>query len=115
MVGGGEVNGRADKAARREPSGPFPPGQRLYVRHGFEATEFVMALHNQSQGGLAVRRAPTEVRVARGNGFTAGSAASTTISGDRAGGGEDAARLIVPAGPPGWPSTKARGEFKHGD
>jgi hypothetical protein len=30
-------------------------------------TEFVVALHNQPQGGLAVRRAPTEVRVARGN------------------------------------------------
>jgi hypothetical protein len=30
-------------------------------------TEFVVALHNQPQGGLAMRRAPTEVRVARGN------------------------------------------------
>jgi hypothetical protein len=27
----------------------------------------VVALHNQPQGGLAMRRAPTEVRVARGN------------------------------------------------
>jgi hypothetical protein len=38
-------------------------------------TEFVVALHNQPQGGLAMRRAPTEVRVARGgaggySGFT---------------------------------------------
>ncbi len=31
-------------------------------------TEFVVALHNQPQGGLAIRRAPTEVRVARGGG-----------------------------------------------
>jgi hypothetical protein len=30
-------------------------------------TEFVVALHNQPQGGLAMRRAPTGVRVARGN------------------------------------------------
>ena len=30
-------------------------------------TEFVVALHNQPQGGLAMRRAPTEIRVARGN------------------------------------------------
>ena len=30
-------------------------------------TEFVVALHNQPQGGLAMRRAPTEVRVARAN------------------------------------------------
>jgi hypothetical protein len=30
-------------------------------------TEFVVALHNQPQGGLAMRRAPTEMRVARGN------------------------------------------------
>jgi hypothetical protein len=30
-------------------------------------TEFVVALHNQPQGGLAMRRAPTEVRVARGS------------------------------------------------
>ena len=30
-------------------------------------TEFVVALHNQPQGGLAMRRASTEVRVARGN------------------------------------------------
>src|SRR5271155_4939924 len=30
-------------------------------------TEFVVALHNQPQGGLAMRRAPTEVRVAHGN------------------------------------------------
>jgi lipoprotein-anchoring transpeptidase ErfK/SrfK len=29
-------------------------------------TEFVVALHNQPQGGLAMRRAPTEGRVARG-------------------------------------------------
>jgi hypothetical protein len=27
----------------------------------------MVALHNQPQGGLAMRRAPTEVRVARGN------------------------------------------------
>jgi hypothetical protein len=35
-------------------------------------TEFVVALHNQPQGGLAMRRAPTEARVARGgySGFT---------------------------------------------
>ena len=32
-----------------------------------KGTEFVVALHNQPQGGLAMRRAPTEVRVARGN------------------------------------------------
>jgi hypothetical protein len=31
-------------------------------------TEFVVALHNQPQGGLAMRRAPA-VRVARGNGW----------------------------------------------
>jgi lipoprotein-anchoring transpeptidase ErfK/SrfK len=30
-------------------------------------TEFVVALHNQPQGGLAMRRTSTEVRVARGN------------------------------------------------
>src|SRR5499427_8971006 len=30
-------------------------------------TEFVVALHNQPQGGLAMRRPPAEVRVARGN------------------------------------------------
>ena len=30
-------------------------------------TEFVVALHNQPQGGLAMRRAPADVRVARGN------------------------------------------------
>ncbi len=30
-------------------------------------TEFVVALHNQPQGGLAMRRAPTEARVARAN------------------------------------------------
>ena len=30
-------------------------------------TEFVVALHNQPQGGLAMRRPPPEVRVARGN------------------------------------------------
>jgi hypothetical protein len=35
-------------------------------------TEFVVALHNQPQGGLAMRRAPTEVRVARGNGWDDG-------------------------------------------
>jgi hypothetical protein len=34
-------------------------------------TEFVVALHNQPQGGLAMRRAPTEVRVARHNPGTA--------------------------------------------
>jgi lipoprotein-anchoring transpeptidase ErfK/SrfK len=35
-------------------------------------TEFVVALHNQPQGGLAMRRAPADTRVARGNdaGFT---------------------------------------------
>ena len=35
-------------------------------------TEFVVALHNQPQGGLAMRKTPTNVRVARGNdaGFT---------------------------------------------
>ena len=32
-------------------------------------TEFVVALHNQPQGGLAMRRAPADVRVARGNGW----------------------------------------------
>ena len=31
-------------------------------------TEFVVALHNQPQGGLAMRRAPTDVRFARGGG-----------------------------------------------
>jgi hypothetical protein len=30
-------------------------------------TEFVVALHNQPQGGLAMRRAPADVRIARGN------------------------------------------------
>ena len=30
-------------------------------------TEFIVALHNQPQGGLAMRRAPTGVRVARSN------------------------------------------------
>jgi hypothetical protein len=30
-------------------------------------TEFVVALHNQPQGGLAMRRAPTDVRFARGS------------------------------------------------
>jgi hypothetical protein len=30
-------------------------------------TEFVVALHNQPQGGLVMRRTPTDVRVARGN------------------------------------------------
>jgi len=30
-------------------------------------TEFVVALHNQPQGGLAMRRVPTDVGVARGN------------------------------------------------
>jgi lipoprotein-anchoring transpeptidase ErfK/SrfK len=30
-------------------------------------TEFVVALHNQPQGGLAMRRTPADVRVARGN------------------------------------------------
>jgi hypothetical protein len=30
-------------------------------------TEFVVALHNQPQGGLAMRRAPANVRVARRN------------------------------------------------
>ncbi len=36
-------------------------------------TEFVVALHNQPQGGLAMRRAPANVRVARGNaGYDAG-------------------------------------------
>jgi len=30
-------------------------------------TEFVVALHNQPQGGLAMRRTPANVRVARGN------------------------------------------------
>jgi hypothetical protein len=35
-------------------------------------TEFVVALHNQPQGGLAMRKTPTNVRVARGSdaGFT---------------------------------------------
>ena len=32
-------------------------------------TEFVVALHNQPQGGLAMRRTPSNVRVARGNGW----------------------------------------------
>jgi hypothetical protein len=35
-------------------------------------TEFVVALHNQPQGGLAMRRAPADVRVARGNGWDDG-------------------------------------------
>jgi hypothetical protein len=61
------VNGRADKPLAGNQAGPFPSRQRLYVRHGFEATEFVVELHNQPQGGLAMRRAPTEVRVARGS------------------------------------------------
>ena len=30
-------------------------------------TEFVVALHNQPQGGLAMRRAPADARVVRGN------------------------------------------------
>jgi lipoprotein-anchoring transpeptidase ErfK/SrfK len=32
-------------------------------------TEFVVALHNQPQGGLAMRKTPANVRVARGNDF----------------------------------------------
>jgi len=32
-------------------------------------TEFVVALHNQPQGGLAMRRTPSNVRFARGNGW----------------------------------------------
>ena len=32
-----------------------------------DRTEFIVALHNQPQGGLAMRRAPTGVRVARSN------------------------------------------------
>jgi len=32
-----------------------------------DRTEFVAALHNQPQGGLAMRRTPANVRVARGN------------------------------------------------
>jgi hypothetical protein len=67
---GGEVSGRADKPVAGNQEGPFPSRQRLSVRHGFESTEFVVQLHNQPQGGLAMRRTPTEVRVARGNGFT---------------------------------------------
>src|SRR5215831_706533 len=35
-------------------------------------TEFVVALHNQPQGGLAMRRTPSNVRVARGNGWDDG-------------------------------------------
>jgi hypothetical protein len=35
-------------------------------------TEFVVALHNQPQGGLAMRRTPSDVRVARGNGWDNG-------------------------------------------
>src|SRR5262249_45549082 len=35
-------------------------------------TEFVVALNNQPQGGLAMRRAPTNVRFARGNGWAYG-------------------------------------------
>jgi hypothetical protein len=31
-------------------------------------TEFILALHNQPQGGLAMRRTPANVRVARGSG-----------------------------------------------
>ncbi len=34
-----------------------------------DRTEFVAALHNQPQGGLAMRRTPANVRVARGNGW----------------------------------------------
>jgi lipoprotein-anchoring transpeptidase ErfK/SrfK len=34
-----------------------------------QRTEFVVALHNQPQGSLAMRRAPANVRVARGNGW----------------------------------------------
>jgi hypothetical protein len=32
-------------------------------------TEFVVALNNQPQGGLAMRRTPADARVARGNGW----------------------------------------------
>jgi hypothetical protein len=35
-------------------------------------TEFVVALHNQPQGGLAMRKTPANVRVARGNGWDDG-------------------------------------------
>jgi lipoprotein-anchoring transpeptidase ErfK/SrfK len=35
-------------------------------------TEFVVALHNQPQGGLAMRKTPSNVRVARGNGWDDG-------------------------------------------
>jgi hypothetical protein len=35
-------------------------------------TEFILALHNQPQGGLAMRRSPASVRVARGSGWNDG-------------------------------------------
>jgi lipoprotein-anchoring transpeptidase ErfK/SrfK len=35
-------------------------------------TEFIVALHNQPQGGLAMRKTPANVRVARGNGWDDG-------------------------------------------
>jgi hypothetical protein len=35
-------------------------------------TEFIVALHNQPQGGLAMRRTPSDVRVARGNSWNDG-------------------------------------------
>jgi hypothetical protein len=37
-----------------------------------QRTEFVVALHNQPQGGLAMRRTPSDVRVARGNSWDDG-------------------------------------------
>jgi hypothetical protein len=41
-------------------------------RETIQRTEFVVALHNQPQGGLAMRRTPSDVRVARGNSWDDG-------------------------------------------
>jgi hypothetical protein len=49
-------------------------------------TEFVVALHNQPQGGLAMRRTPSDVRVARGNGWDSGG--FTPWRGGQYGGGQ---------------------------
>src|SRR4030095_11458364 len=41
-------------------------------RETHAAAEFIVALHNQPQGGLAMRKTPANVRVARGNGWDDG-------------------------------------------
>ena len=63
-------------------------------------TEFVVALHNQPQGGLSGCTGPRaetpgttlDLRAGAAASTTIGGRAASTINGDRAGGGEDAAR-----------------------